>query len=433
MPILFRTQRHGSRATPADRRSPDQRRRWMLLAGLAGLALSGCSSGASLPTPSVVYLAIGANADQTVDTNLREDYQGRLALMQAGFQQLHPGTTFQLGIYPDRQMQAAIQRRSHAGLAPDLLIISGDLALQLLEAGLVDPFPADAALQNQFDPDVLNRLRSPDGRLAGLPLLVQTQLACFDRRRLPEAPRTLAELLEVSAAGQAIGLAVDPVNLLWSAGSLGAIPALEQLARRRPLSPEQEQSLEQWLAWLQNASDQQRVTFFGSQQTTDAEFMAGRLAWIPCRSTMLPQMRRRLGEALAVAPLPDGPDHRASPVNRLRVMALGRNSSGAGRQRAVAFSRFGANPLTQRALTLGSHTVLPANRFVAVPVQSSQVLRSMQEAADQGLQANELIALLHSDRNRPARLRNLLIQLVYGELSARAARQKLVQILAATP
>lgn len=405
----------------------------MLLAGLAGLALSGCSSGASLPTPSVVYLAIGANADQTVDTNLREDYQGRLALMQAGFQQLHPGTTFQLGIYPDRQMQAAIQRRSHAGLAPDLLIISGDLALQLLEAGLVDPFPADAALQNQFDPDVLNRLRSPDGRLAGLPLLVQTQLACFDRRRLPEAPRTLAELLEVSAAGQAIGLAVDPVNLLWSAGSLGAIPALEQLARRRPLSPEQEQSLEQWLAWLQNASDQQRVTFFGSQQTTDAEFMAGRLAWIPCRSTMLPQMRRRLGEALAVAPLPDGPDHRASPVNRLRVMALGRNSSGAGRQRAVAFSRFGANPLTQRALTLGSQTVLPANRFVAVPVQSSQVLRSMQEAADQGLQANDLIALLHSDRNRPARLRNLLIQLVYGELSARAARQKLVQILAATP
>jgi len=373
----------------------------MLLAGLAGLALSGCSSGASLPTPSVVYLAIGANADQTVDTNLREDYQGRLALMQAGFQQLHPGTTFQPGIYPDRQMQAAIQRRSHAGLAPDLLIISGDLALQLLEAGLVDPFPADAALQNQFDPDVLNRLRSPDGRLAGLPLLVQTQLACFDRRRLPEAPRTLAELLEVSAAGQAIGLAVDPVNLLWSAGSLGAIPALEQLARRRPLSPEQEQSLEQWLAW--------------------------RLAWIPCFSPTLLRLDRTMGSHLGVAPLPSGPGGSPSPFSSTRVWALGRNSTPQQRRLALQLAALSLDPLMQRQLMMNTRTILPANRFVPIPEGSSGRLAALAAAERQFEQASPLLTrpfrierLTQLQPNLQTLLMDVMVGLTTPEQGARA-------------
>jgi hypothetical protein len=226
---------------------------------------------------------------------------------------------------------------------------------------------------------------------------------------------------------------MDPFNLLWSAGSLGAIPALEGLIRRQPLSAEQEYGLMQWLAWLQNAGGQQRITFFGNQQTTDAEFMAGRLAWIPCRSTMLPQMRRSLGGDLAVAPLPDGPDHRASPVNRLRVLALGRHASASGRQRALAFSRYGVNPLTQRNLTLGSQTVLPANRFVTVPVQSSQVLSTMADAAEEGLQANALLALMHGNDNRLPRLQTLLTQLVFGETTPTAARAQLERILSKTP
>ena len=399
------------------------------VAGLT-LALAGCGTP---QLPAVVYVAVGANGDQTVNAELREDTQERMSLLEAGFQQLHPGTTFQLGLYPGQELLAAMRRRTAAGLAPDLLYISGDMAQLLLSEGLVDPFPADPALLRQFDPDVLKRLRDSRGRLAGLPLLVQTQLACFNRRQLAEAPRTLAELLAVSASGQAVGLSMDPFNLLWSAGSLGAIPALEGLIRRQPLSAEQEGSLMQWLAWLQNAGGQQRISFFGDQQTTDAEFMAGRLAWIPCRSTMLPLMRRRLGGDLAVAPLPDGPDHRASPVNRLRVLALGRHASASGRQRALAFSRYGVNPLTQRNLTLGSQTVLPANRFVTVPVQSSQVLSTMADAAEEGLQANALLALMRGNDNRLPRLKTLLTQLVFGETTPTAARAQLERILSKTP
>jgi hypothetical protein len=432
--ILFRPVRHRLQPHRLKLHRPRQRRLITALAGLASLALVGCRPGTDgLQVPTVLYIAIAANNDQTVNAELREDYQEKLGLMQVGFRQLYPGSTFQLGVYPGQTMARAMQNRIAAGLEPDLLFVSGDMALQLLRSGLVDPFPTDPALLNQFDPTLIRRLRDHKGRLAGLPVLIQTQLACFNRRQLAEAPRTLTELLEVSASGQEVGLPLTPFNLLWSAGSIGAIPALERLARRQPVSAADAQKLEEWLAWLQNASHQQRVTFFGNQELTDTEFMAGRLAWIPCRSTMLPLMRRHLGTHLGVAPLPDGPDDRASPVNRLRVIALGRNSSASGRQRALAFSLYGVNPLTQRGLTLGSQTVLPANRFVTVPVQSSQILRTLEDASVQGKRADALVALLHGSEHRLPRLQGLLTRLVFGDIAVSTARQQLMQILNDTP
>jgi hypothetical protein len=225
---------------------------------------------------------------------------------------------------------------------------------------------------------------------------------------------------------------VDPVNLLWTAGSLGTLPALQRTLRGQPLSPADRQAIQRWLSWLQAANVQQRITFFASQLEADAEFLGGGLAWIPCRSTALPMLRRRLGARLGVAPLPDGPNHPASAVNRLRVMALGRHSSEVGRQRAIAFSRFNVNPLTQRTLTMGSQTVLPANRFVSVPVQSSQVLETLNTAAAQGLEANELVASMHSNDTRMPELKALITRVVFNETSAAAGSDRLVQILRKT-
>ena len=115
------------------------------------------------------------------------------------------------------------------------------------------------------------------------------------------------------------------------------------------------------------------------------------------------------------------------------MLALGPSSSAAGRRRALAFSSYSVNPLTQRTLTLGSQTVLPANRFVTVPVQSSQVLAAMVAAANQGLQANSLVTLVHSNDPRIPRLQTLLTQLVFGEASPNGATTELIEILQARP
>ena len=423
-----------SMAPPPAAQKPQRRRNRLLrlLGGLALLApLGGCTLGRELP--NVIYLAIGANKDQLITAELKEQFQDQLVMVGARFRQIHPDTHFQFGIYPEDEMVEVMRRRSRSGLAPDLLLVNGDTALRLRQAGLVDPFPVRKDQLAIFNEEEVRRLRSPDGQLAGLPLLVQTQLSCFNRQRLSEPPATLQELLNASANGHPMGLSLDLYYLFWIVGSTGALPAIDRAVLGQPLNPADRQALTGWLAWLQNASNQQRVTFFPDQPTAEAEFKAGRLDWIPCRSTVVPQLRRIMGSTLGVAPLPDGEGHRASPINRLRVLALGRSSSAAGRRRALAFSFYSVNPLTQRTLTLGSQTVLPANRFVTVPVQSSQVLAAMVAAANQGLQANSLVTLVHTNDPRIPRLQTLLTELVFGESSPEGTSTELVQILKARP
>ena len=101
-----------------------------------------------------------------------------------------------------------------------------------------------------------------------------------------------------------MGLSLDLYYLFWIVGSTGALPAIDKAVLGQPLNPADRQALTGWLAWMQNASNQQRVTFFPDQPTAEAEFKAGRLDWIPCRSIVVPQLRQVMGSALGVAPCP---------------------------------------------------------------------------------------------------------------------------------
>ena len=416
-------------------RSPRQRLFRLLtrLAALIGSSLTLAGCGTAWQPPAVLYVTVGTNADQTIDAELLREFQATLNGLVSGFQRLNPNTTFQLSIYPEARILEALRLRSRAGLGPDLVLVRSEIARQLLEARLTDPFPATAAQLNALQTHDLQRLRNRKGELAGLPLLVQTQLACFNRSKLAESPTTIEELLAVSANGVPIGLPAELGNLFWTAGSLGAIPGLNQAARGKSLNRAEQQGVERWFSWLQNASDQQWVVFYANQQAAEGQLSTGQLDWIPCRSSVLPRLRRSLGGRLGVAPLPDGEAGLASPVNRLRVLALGRNSSRQGRQRALSFGRFSSNPLTQRDITLGSLTVLPANRFVRVPVLSSSVLAAMVASSQQGRHDNQLIAMLSGNQARQRQLQDITNELVFGQVTPRTATNQLLRILNEAP
>lgn len=403
----------------------------LLFSLLGSLTLAGCGSDISgwRKFPRVLYLTIGTNVDQTMDAQLQRDIQDRLNILEKGYRQLAPSVRFQVSLYPEARISGVMKRRTRAGLGPDLLLLNGDTAMRLYEAGLVDPFSLTAEERRRFNQDELSRLDLPGGDLVGLPMLEQTQLACFNRDRLKKPPTTLDELLQFSASGHPMGLAVDITNVFWTAGSLGALPGINQAASGRSPNPEQREAIVRWLAWLQNASAQQRITFYGDQNATLEEFAAGRLDWIPCQSVAVPRLRKQLGRAVEVSTLPRGDGGEPSPINRLRVLALGRSSSPNGRRAALGFSRFATNPLTQRNLTLGSQTVLPANRFVKVPVQSSKTLQSMEIASDQGRQVNTLFQLIHADDPRLSSVQGLLNGLVFGERSPNATATAMIELL----
>ena len=403
------------------------KRLFSTLALLSMTALAGCSGPGRLPLE--LYLAIGTNPEQTISAELRDEFRERLRPLQQSFRRLHPDTLFQLSLYPEAGIAETLRQSNGTGLAPDLIYVNGDTALRLLNAGLVDPFPLTSAQRRLFNPADLKRLETADGRLAGLPLLVFPQLSCYNRQRMATPPATVQALLQAGAAGQPIGLNADMAYLLWSVGSLGAMPAFERMVHGQTPTAADRQAIRGWLAWLQEAGTQQRVSFYPDQQTAEAELAAGRVTWIPCRSTALPSLRKRMGKALGVAPLPDGNGYQASPVNRLRVVTLGRHSSARGRLRALEYARYMVSPLTQRSLTLGTQSMLPANRFVSVPVQSSQILATMVRAMGQGHVANSLVTLIHTNDRRLPELQALITELAFGTISATEATPRLIRIL----
>ena len=294
---------------PATRLKPWRGRRGLLLSLLTSLGLAGCNGKIQLPY--VVYLAIGTNSEQAIDAELIEETRWHLDVLERGYRQIHPESRFQFGLYPEAMIDFALSRRNRAGLGPDLIFVNGDTARRMLASGVTVPFPANSSQLKQFDPSDLDRVRNSRGELAGLPVVLQTQVACFNRKRLPKPPATTTELLAASAAGHPVGLSVEPYNLLWSAGSLGAMNGLEQAIAGQEPSAANTDRIEAWLAWLQNASNQQRVTFFSDQKSAISEFLAGRLDWIPCNSISLPRLRKQLGANLGVTNLPSGPDSRA--------------------------------------------------------------------------------------------------------------------------
>jgi hypothetical protein len=104
-----------------------------------------------------------------------------------------------------------------------------------------------------------------------------------------------------------------------------------------------------------------------------------------------------------------------------------------GRKRALAFTKFAVNPLVQRDLTMGAQTVLPANRFVKVPVSSSTVLAAMVKAGEQGSQINEMVSMLHSNDPRIRTNEHLITQLVFGEITPSEATERMITVLQAKP
>jgi len=375
-----------------------------------------------------MYLTAGSSPDQVIDAKSREEVQTRIAALETGYRQIYPLTRFQISLYPEDQLSTSIQRRNEAALGPDLLLVNGVTALRLLEEGRIDPYPASSVDLDAFDPHILNRVRDPQGRIAGIPVLVQTQVACFNRQRIRQAPTTLQELLAVGASGRPIGLSADVINLFWTAGSLGAVGTINKAASSQPLNAQDRANLVRWMSWLQNANNQLRVTFFADQATVTSEFLAGRLDWVPCNSVSLPRLREALGNRLGVSALPGSEWGRPSPVNRVRVLALGTSSSASGRDRALAFTRFAVNPLMQRMLTLGSQTVLPANRFVTVPLKSSQILEAMNTSYEESPAITSALESIAVKDNRLSRAQAEITNLLFGENTPENAAESVANL-----
>lgn len=415
---------------PAEMRHRLQTRAWAAAAALALIALQGC--GLNRRSSLFLYEVPSREALSVIDkTELARLWSPLLN----SYRQIDPHTSLEIMMFPEGRIEDELRRRQARGLGPDLVVISGVLAVDLYEKGLLRRVNLPPYLEQALEPEVLGRVRVAGG-YAALPVARAPEVSCYDRRRVKQPPTTLAELLTLAASGRHVGLSLSPLGIWWSAGSLGADEALARLLSRRqgdptPVSPADRQAIEGWLRWLRHAAMQNRVNFFNDPQDVNEGFLAGHLDWIPCSSLSLRRFKDGLKGNLGVSPLPSGPGGRPSAGSPVRVVAFGLNSSAEQHRKAMDLVLLSLNPLVQRALSLSDPEVLPVNRYAPPPVSSSATLQAL--VRSQGFIKGDALQSLslstHDFRRISGVIDQALTPLVVGLGSVGEATDQLIELL----
>jgi len=412
------------------------------LAGLLSLAslalLLGCARRVD-PQPGrqalqgTAFVLIGSYGQVRLTQEVVEEQKELVELLEADFQQLHPGVTLAIELTHESRITRELEARSRDGLAPDLLLVNGSIARELHRKQLSRPVPLTPELRQLLRPQLRERIGSGPNQLVGVPVLLEPQLACFNRRRLPTSPTSIAALEAASEDGIEVGMALDAIDLYWSVGALGANAALINASQGRRLTPGEQEAALGWLRWLRSANMRERVNFFVHQEALLQGLLQGQLDWITCRSTSLGRLRSQLGDRLGVAVLPGGPGGAATPLLRQRMWVFGRESSRRQRQIAEAFSRFSLTPMMQRYLTLHTQELLPVSREVSMPTGGSPVLQAMVRSELQSRAADGISTRLKSGDQRLERISRLLLELIFAERTPEQARAELLVLLGGMP
>ena len=333
------------------------------LAGAIGL-LSACSStDEARPTLLRVVRTLPSQEVVTSEESSRD--RDVLRNFQTSLRAVIPGIRIQPSLYSASSVQSELQRQTNSGLGPDLVVSDAQTIQALFTARILDSVPVTPEQRQSIPAELLTRVSTSDGAITGLPVSQYIQLACYDKRKLKSPPKTLRELAQQSSEGSIFGLTQNFENLYWSVGSYGAGNALISALRGETPATQDVNQLVQWLTWLRAASFQQNVLFMNDQATLRKQLIDGRLHWISCWSSQLPQLREALKDNLGIGLLPAGPAGKATPVSRLQVWGLGRNSSRQQRQKSLELMQFIVLPWAQKTWALRYRTSYPVNPAAA--------------------------------------------------------------------
>ena len=359
------------------------------------------------------------------------------------YRRLHPNVRLILFTVTEDQVEEDLRRRTSRGLGPDLILLRAPMANTLLKEKLIAPLPDSPSMARsiaQVAPRYLQRVRY-GSELAGLPLHELVTLACFNRHKVPDPPRTTEDLMAMAAAGRTVGLSIDPYGIWWTAGTLDAddaiVPILTGVLPSSPAALKQsEVKITRWLAWLRQIAQQSKVDIAsGSEELTEA-LKSSRLDWIPCFSLTLDTLKTAMGDRLGVSALPSGPGGPPSTYNTLQVWAFGLDSSPGQRQNASDLAELSVDPLLQRRYVLESQEVLPVNRAVNTPVASSGILAALTEAQRQFESGSPMLtkAFTSDHINVVARRLDTVIQQVMaGVLTPEEGTQMILRLAVVPP
>ena len=355
------------------------------------------------------------------ERKISKDFQQQLKEMQ-------PAITLHPSIYAAESLEQELKVRTNSGLGPDLVITDSNQALTLLAEGTTIPIQLTEEKRLLISPSALERVKTANGTLAGQPVSQYLQLACFDKRKLKEPPKTLTELSAASGRGKVFGMVTNLQDLYWSLGSFGAGEALATSLAGKKATVAAHERLTKWMRWLKASSYQQNIVFLRNQAALRKALIEGEMSWISCWSSQLPQLREALKGHLGVAPLPSGDFGRATPITRLQVWALGKNSSKRQRAESLRLLNFIAQPWAQKTFALKYKTGYPVNPAAALIVrkQLSAEFEKFNEEENERVSRGDVIISAIDTRPRLQKdIQSTLNQLIFDGLSPEKAATEL--------
>ena len=194
----------------------------------------------------------------------------------------------QFELYEHSKLLRELKRRDASDLGPDLIITDTLQAHQLFAAGLTDAVPLSEAKRLDTETSLWERVMLSNGEIVAQPIVIFPQIACFNKTAINTAPATLSALQQLGMAGARVGLPVTFTELLWTAGSLGALSSLARAGDGETLSTQNIQSIQNWIQWLENASAQNNITFFKDQGQLEKLLKEEELDWVTCNANSLP-------------------------------------------------------------------------------------------------------------------------------------------------
>ena len=405
----------------------------LLLLGIlcaAGL-LSSCSSSGRTPIKLLRVARIMPTNEKVTTVDSSRDRK-RLSSFQNNLWDVVPGLRIQPALYSEAAVQSELERQTFSGLGPDLVMGDARVIQELSEAKLLDTVTITPEQRNSIAPGLLERVTNSRGEVTGLPVSQYVQLACFDKRKLKEPPGTLALMSKQSGEGQVFGITQNFEDLYWSVSGFKAGSALVSALRGQQPTAEQTKNLVRWLSWLRDASYQQNVMFLRNQATLRKQLIGGQLHWISCWTSQLPQLREAMKDNLGITSLPSGPAAPATPISKLQVWGLGRNSSPRQRQTAEELMQFIVQPWAQKTWSLRYRTNYPVNPAAAtiinrqIPgIEKLYIFKGNQDIKI----GDEIVAAIDGNPKLAKTIQNIINDVIFGAKTPAKAAERLQTVL----
>jgi maltose-binding protein MalE len=271
-------------------------------------------------------------------------------------------------------MQRQIKEDSKLNLGPDLILSTGDHLKSFYRDSLISAFPNSPQWTQQYT-DVIKNLSIFNSKLLFAPVAILPQVSCYNNKTIKQPPKTIQELVELSASGVRIGLATNPSQIFWTAGSTGAIPEISSLLNKKNRN-KPKPKIKEWIKWLRQAAYYQNISFYSQQSELVNELAANNLDWVTCDSFQAKNLKETMGKQLSIAILPDGIQTKAFAWPLVFAFGLGTDSSPTQRALALNYVKANTNSVGQRQVMLRSEAFLPTNQAVDIPNQSSQTLKA---------------------------------------------------------